>query len=260
MKHRLALASALVLASAMLIAANAPTVIHGGHGITLPPPPPTEAKPVTDDVSGHQITDPYRWLEDAKSPETRAFIDREMKYTEQYLSQVKDRPQIVTRLTELERVESYTNPYERNGVYFFSKRLPQENQSSIYMRKGLHGDDVRLVDAPKLSADQNTSVDINDIAQDGSLLVYGVREGGADEEVVKILDVNKRQDLADTLPHARYNSIDVAPDKQGLYYGKFEKTGTNVYYHKFGADPAKDEMVFGQKFGDETFGQMELID
>jgi prolyl oligopeptidase len=260
MRPRFVLAPVLLLVGFALLAANAPTVIHGGHGITLPPPPVTEAKPVTDNVSGHQITDPYRWLEDAKSPETRAFIDREMKYTEQYLDQVKNRPAIVQRLTELERVESYSNPYERNGVYFFTKRLPQENQASIYMRKGLHGEDVRLIDATKLSADQNTSVGINDISEDGSLLVYGVREGGADEEVVKLYDVNKHQELADTLPHARYNNISVAPDKQGLYYGKFEKAGTNVYYHHFGSDPAQDQLIFGKKFGDEEFGQMELID
>jgi prolyl oligopeptidase len=259
MKPRVALPFALIFAAA-LFAAYLPTVIHGGHGITLPPPPATQAKPVTDAVSGHEITDPYRWLEDAKSPATRAWIDQQMHYTEQYLDQVKDRPAIVKRLSELERVESYSNPIERNGVYFFSKRLPDENQASICMRKGLHGDDVRLVDATKLSVDQNTSVGINDVSQDGSLLVYGVREGGADEEVVKVLDVNKHQELADTLPHARYNNMDVAPDKQGLYYGKFEQTGTNIYYHRFGSDPGQDELIFGKKFGDETFGPMELID
>jgi prolyl oligopeptidase len=259
MRSRL-FASVFFFAAFSLFAANAPTAVHGGHGITLPPPPTTEAKPVTDTVSGHEITDPYRWLEDSKSPATRAFIDREMKYTEEYLDQVKNRPAIVKALTELERVESYTTPFERNGVYFFSKRMPDENQASIYMRKGLHGDDMRLVDATNLSADQNTSVGINDISQDGSLLVYGIREGGADEEVIKVLDVTKHEELPDTLPHARYNNMNIAPDKQGLYYGKFEQTGTNVYYHRFGSDPSKDELIFGKKFGDETFGPMELID
>jgi prolyl oligopeptidase len=259
MKPRV-IACLFFFAAFSVFAANAPTVIHGGHGITLPPPPTTQAKPVTDNVSGHEITDPYRWLEDGKSPQTRAWIGEQMKYTEDYLNQVKNRPGIVKRLTELERVETYTIPLERNGVYFFTKRLPEENQASIYMRKGLHGEDVRLIDATKLSADQNTSIGINDIAQDGSLLVYGIRQGGADEEVIKVLDVNKHQELPDTLPRARYNNMNLAPDKKGLYYGKFEHTGTNVYYHHFGTDPSQDQLVFGKKFGDETFGQMELID
>ncbi len=59
-----------------------------------------------------------------------------MKYTEEYLSQVKVRPEIVKRLTELVRVETYSIPHEAEGRYFFTKRLPEENQASIYMRKG----------------------------------------------------------------------------------------------------------------------------
>src|SRR5205085_1668588 len=72
--------------------ADKPSEIHAGNGITLPPAPPTEAKPVTDTVAGQPVTDPYRWLEDAKSRETRAWIDSQMRYTEGYLSKVKIRP------------------------------------------------------------------------------------------------------------------------------------------------------------------------
>src|SRR5580700_8296988 len=149
------------------IAADNPSDVKGGNGIILPPPPATEATPVTENIHGTTLTDPYRWLEDAKSPATRAWIDEQMKYTEQYLSQVKVRLEIVNELTRLERVESYSIPIERGGNYFFKKRLADENQESIYMRRGLHGQDIRLIDATKLSADQNTSVQINDISKDG---------------------------------------------------------------------------------------------
>src|SRR5438067_4055744 len=219
--------------------------IHGGHGITLPPPPPTEAKPVTDTVSGHSITDPYRWLEDQTSPETRAWIDSEMRYTQQYLSQVKLRPDIVKRLTELEPVETIGIPTERNDTYFYTKRLADENQASIYIRKGLGGSDERLIDATKLSADQNTSVHISDISKDASLLAYGVREGGADEQSVHLMDVPKRKDLADVLPRARYSGVSLSPDKQGLYYSKYEPSGTVVYYHRIGSPVESDQLVFG---------------
>ncbi len=233
--------------------------IHGGGGIELPAPPSTEKKPVTDTVAGQEITDPYRWLEDAKSPETRAWIASEVKYTDEYLSQVKIRPEIVKRLTELERVESYSTPTERRGKYFFSKRLPEENQPSIYVRKGLRGKDERLVDATRLSADQNTSVGIASISDDGTLLVYGVREGGADETVLHVLDVDKHNELPDVLPRARYSGVSFSPDKQGLYYARLETAGTVVYFHKFGQPADSDQVIFGKKFGDQTFGPMELI-
>ena len=190
----------LLLLALFAFADDKPAEVKGGNGIILPPPPPTEAKPVTENIHGTTLTDPYRWLEDAKSPATRAWIDEQMKYTEQYLSQVKIRPEIVKELTNLERVESYSIPIERGESYFFKKRLADENQGSIYVRRGLHGQDDRLVDATKLSADQNTSVQINDISKDGTLLVYGIRSGGADEESVHMLDVAKKEELPDSLP------------------------------------------------------------
>jgi prolyl oligopeptidase len=239
--------------------AEQPTPIHGGNGITLPAPPASAERPVTDDYHGTKITDPYRWLEDQDSAETRAWIDAQMRYTTSYLSQVKNRPEIEKRLTELQRVESYSTPYERNGVYFFKKRLANENQGSLYVRKGLHGADERLVDATKLSADQNTSVNINDIAKDGSLLVYGIREGGADEELVKVIDPRTKQELADSLPKARYQGIFLSPDKKGLYYSRFDGKQSEVFYHAFGSSAGSDNLLFGREFEGEKYGAMELI-
>jgi prolyl oligopeptidase len=249
---------------ALAFAADKPSEIKGGNGIILPPPPATEAKPVTDDIHGTSITDPYRWLEDAKAPATRVWIDKQMKYTEQYLSQVKIRPEIVNELTKLERVESYSIPIERGGNYFFKKRLAEENQGSLYLRHGLHGQDERLVDAKKLSADQNTSVEINDISKDGTLLVYGIRAGGADEESVHILDIDKNDvtkshPLPDSLPTARYSGVQLSPDKLGLYYARFDPAGTLVFYHQLGSPAASDKLIFGKSFEGETFGPMQLI-
>jgi prolyl oligopeptidase len=258
MKSRLAILGFVISVILLATAADVPS-IRGGNGVTLPPPPPTEAKPVTDNVNGTSMTDPYRWLEDGQSPETRAWIDSQMKYTDEYLSQVKIRPAIAKSLTDLIRVESYSVPTERHDKYFFTRRLPDENQASIYVRNGLHGTDERLVDATKMSADQNTSVHIDDISKTGDLLVYGVREGGADEQTVHLLDVAKHQDLTDVLPLARYDGISLTPDKKGIYYSKLDPAGTLVYFHQLGTPVESDTLIFGKEFNGEKFGQMELI-
>jgi prolyl oligopeptidase len=250
---------ALLLFAPVAFATDKPSEIKGGNGVVLPPPPPTEAQPVTENIHGTALTDPYRWLEDGKSPATRAWIDAQMKYTNQYLSQVKIRPAIVNELTKLERVESYSIPMERGGNYFFKKRLADENQGSIYVRHGLHGPDERLIDATKLSTDQNTSVQINDISKDGTILVYGIRSGGADEQSVRIIDVAKGQELPDSLPSARYSGVQLSPDKQGLYYARFDPTGSLVFYHTLGSPAASDELIFGKSFEGESFGPMELF-
>jgi prolyl oligopeptidase len=243
----------------LAVAADKPGGIRGGNGVTLPAPPSTTLKPMTDSVNGTSIADPYRWLEDSQSPATRAWIESQVRYTQEYLSQLKIRPAIAKRLTELVRVEEYGLPVERRGQYFFTKRMADENQASIYLRNGLHGSDQRLIDATKLSADQNTSVQIDDITKDGALLAYGVREGGADEEAVHLLDVTQRREMPDILPRARYDQISLSPDKKGVYYAKDGPTGTLVYYHRLGTPADSDQFIFGKQFGAETFGPMEII-
>ncbi len=115
------------------------------------------------------------------------------------------------------------------------------------------------MDAGKLSADQNTSVQIADISKVGDLLAYSVREGGADEEIVRLLDVNKHQDLPDVLPRARYSQINITPDKRGLYYGRDDPSGSVIYYHRLGTPADSDQVIFGKEFNGEKFGQMQLI-
>lgn len=256
---KIVLSALLLLAVSVSFAADNSATVRGGNGVALPPPPPTKAEPVTEDLHGVTVTDPYRWLEDSKSPATRAWLETQMKYTEEYLAQVKVRPEIVKRLSELVRVESYGMPTERANLYFFKKRLPEENQGSIYVREGLKGADQKLVDATKLSTDQNTSVSIADISKDGKLLVYEVREGGADEASLHLLEVKTKRELPDTFPPARYAGVALSPDEQGLYYGKFEPTGSLVFYHKLGTPVSSDEMIFGKSVGNETLGAMDLI-
>jgi len=248
----------LLCVATVLTAADVPS-IRGGNGIVLPPPPPTKAELVTETIHGVSVTDPYRWLEDSKSPATRAWLEAQMKYTEDYLSQVKIRPEVVKRLTELVRVESYSIPVEREDKYFFKKRLPEENQGSIYVRNGLRGNDERLVDASELSADQNTSVSIADVSKDGGLLVYEVREGGADEQTIHFLDTKTKTELPDVLPKARYAGVNLSPDEKGIYYAKFDPAGSLVFYHRLGTSVADDKLIFGKSFGDEQFGPMELM-
>jgi prolyl oligopeptidase len=231
-----------------------------GQSQTLPPPPASPTNPVTDDYHGIKIVDPYRWLEDAKSPQTRAWVNAQNQYTASYLSQVKIRPEIVKQLTSLERVEEYGLPVLRAGKYFFRKRLAGENQASIYLRAGWRGEDHRLVDATKLSQDQNTSIEIEDVSKDGRLLVYGVRQGGSDNRSIQILDVDKDEKLPDVLPAGRYFSVVLSPDGKGLYYSLYNPAGSHVFFHTLGQSQPDDKKIFGGEYRGEKLGPLDLID
>jgi prolyl oligopeptidase len=233
--------------------------VRGGNGVALPDSPDTSKHPVTDTLHGDAITDDYRWLEKQHDPETRSWIDEQNAYTDSYLQQVTIRPQIKAELTKLERVETYSIPMNRGNAYFFKKRLAEENQGSIYLRHGVGSADERLVDASKLSADQNASVGILDVTNDGSLLAYGIRQGGADEQEVHLIDVATRKELPDRLSSQRYLGMQISPDKKGLYYAVFHHSGTLVYWHAFGTDQAADKMIFGKEYKGEPLGELDLI-
>lgn len=233
--------------------------VRGGNGVVLPDPPETAKHPVTETVQGDTITDDYRWLEQQHDPDTRSWIDEQNAYTDSYLHQVTIRPEIQAELTKLERVDTYSMPTKRGDLYFFKKRLADENQASIYVRHGATGADERLVDAGKLSADQNTSVNILDVTNDGSLVAYGIRQGGADEQEVRVMDVTSRKEVADRLPTQRYMGVQISPDKTGLYYAVFHHSGTLVYWHALGTDVSADKVIFGKEYKGEPLGELDLI-
>jgi prolyl oligopeptidase len=233
--------------------------IHGREGITLPSPPPVEADPVTDDYFGTKITDSYRWLEDAKSTQTRAFIDAENAYTSRYLKQARIRSQIVDDLDPLENVSETTTPWERAGNYFFERRLAGEQQFSIYVRHGWTGKDERLVDPAAMSRDTNTSVSIEGVSRDGGLLAYALKEGGADENSVHILDVKTKKTLEDELPAARYTGLEFAPNGKSIYYARNNKEGTLLFQHVMGTRPSRDILVFGREYRGEELGPSDLF-
>ena len=233
--------------------------IHGREGITLPPPPSVEAIPVADDYFGTKIPDGYRWLEDAKSPETRAFIGAQNAYTGRYLKQARIREQIVDDLDALQNVSVMGAPMTRANSFFFRKRLAGEQQSSIYVRQGWTGKDERLIDPAKLSRDPNTSVSIQDVSRDGTLLAWSLRQGGADETDVHFLNVKTGKMLEDELPAARYESVVFAPNGASIYYARNNRQGTLLYQHVLGTRISRDTLLFGREFRGELLGGNDLF-
>jgi len=251
-----------LLASLLLCALASPSLaqsIRTGDGFLLGSPPAVEAHPVTDNYFGIKIVDSYRWLEDAKSPETRAFIDDENAYTARYLKSLRIRPDAVDGLTALEAVSHWTMPIQRGANYYFMKRLSDEGQASIYMRRGWTGKDERLLDPAVLSRDPNTSIELADVSRDGSLVAYHVREGGADETTVRIYDIKAKKNLEDELPAGIYWSVDFAPNGKGLYYTRTNKQGSLLYLHTFGTRTSRDTLIFGHEFYDEPLGPIDIV-
>ncbi len=240
---------AISLAGAVVVSAEGPNVET---------PPATRRDDVVDTLHGVKIPDPYRWLEDQSSPETRAWIKAQNDYSEPILHALPGREQLERRLTELLKVDVVNVPLERNGRYFFAKRHADQDQFVIYMRQGLQGADEVLLDPHPLSADHTTSEDLLDVSQDGTTLAYGIRQGGQDEVEIRFLNVDTRKDLSDRLPKGRYFGAAIKPDKSGFYYSKHTDEGPRAYYHVMGTDPTGDSEIFGKGYSTDYILEVDL--
>ena len=241
-------------AAFLMAAAAAPALAADtGYAKADSKPPATRAEATADTYNGVSVADPYRWLEDQNSPETRAWIDEQNKYSEGILHALPGRDAIRKRLGELLKVESIGSPTEANGRYFFSKRLPDQDLAVLYVRKGVTGKDEVLIDPHPLSSDHRTSVHLVDVQRDGSLVGYGVQVGGEDESTIRFREVDTGRDLPDVLPRARYSGVSITPDRKLVYYAKHGKEGPRVYVHTMGSDPSTDRKIFGDAYGPEKY-------
>ncbi len=250
MKTRIRFRAVALVAAAMAMMGAMP-LAGQAQSRGVPKPPVTRRDSVVDVMWGIRIPDPYRWLENQTSPETRAWIKTEDDYTHSILSKLPGRAALIKRLTALENVDVTRMPAERNGRYFYMRRLQGQDLFSICVRDGLEGKGRVLVNPAPMSANHTTTVQLLAISNDGSLIAYGIRRGGADQVEVKFRKVDSGRDLADVLPSTRYFGANFTPDMKGFYYARQDAAGPRVYYHAMGGNPAADRMIFGQGYGQD---------
>lgn len=214
-------------------------------------PPIARRDDVKEVLHGVTVEDPYRWLEDQNSPETREWINAENAYTKSLIGNLPTRPYIAKRLGELLKVDNYKTVFERNGRYFYAERKADQDQFVLMMRKTATAAPEILVDPHPLSPDHSTSVNFSDVSEDGMLMAYDVRKGGADEIEIHLLNVNTKKELPDHLPAARYFNVSIVPDKSGFYYDIMTTEGPRVRWHKMGTDVKDDTEIFGKGYGPE---------
>jgi len=247
-RHRLR--TAVAFAGALLAMASNPVSCFAQGKTASNGCPPAARKDGTKEmIHGVSIADPYRWLEDQNSAETRAWIEAEDRCTSAALDSFHGKAAITKRLSELMKVDSVGLPWERNGRYFFAKRRADQDLFVTYRRNGASGVEEVLIDPHSLSADHSTSAGLMDVSHDGSLAAYFVRAGGQDEVTVKFLDTNTRKNLADELPKGNYDGISIEPDNRDLYYARETEQGPRVFHHVMGTPAAQDKEIFGKGYG-----------
>ena len=236
------------------------TILWAGRGNDIPKtskPPETKRVEVTDTLHGVTISDPYRWLEDQDSPETRKWIDDQNAYTHSIIDRYPGREDLKKQISSLLRIDTISAPSHRGHRYFFTRRKADQNLTVLYVRE--NGADTVLVDPNPMTPDGSISAAMMGLSDDGKLIAYGLRKGGADEVQVTLLDVDAKKPVADVFPTARYGGFQITPDDKAFYYTKYtNKVGPRVYYHVIGADPKNDKELFGSQYGPTEFVGVQL--
>ena len=229
------------------------------------PDPSKESKPfrypvarkddVTDVYHGVKVADPYRWLEDPDSAETRAWVEAENKVTFGYLESIPARSALKERLTQLWNYEKFSTPSQYAGRYFYSRNTGLQNQSVLLSADSLTADPRPLIDPNTLSADGTVALSGTSVSDDGKLIAYGIASAGSDWNVWKVRDVASGEDRDDVLQWIKFSGASWSKDGRGFYYGRFPEPEAGaslkapnyfqkLYYHKLGTPQSADVLVY----------------
>ena len=215
--------------------------------------PSTRTVDQVDTYHGTKVPDPYRWLEDDTSAETAAWVEAQNKVTFSYLEKIPYRAQLLKRLNSLYDYAKYSTPSRKGEHYFFTRNSGLQNQSVLYIQRGLEGAPEVLIDPNTWSADGTVRLAGYEASKDGTLLAYAVSRSGSDWQELNVLDLTTRKPLADKVEWVKVS--DIAWRDRGFYYSRYptpakgkERSSVNenhqVFYHRVGAPQAEDTLVF----------------
>jgi prolyl oligopeptidase len=216
--------------------------------------PPAVRGSVVDDYHGTRVEDPYRWMEEIDSAQTRAWVSAEGQLTERYLAAIPAREAIRKRVAALYDFERFGVPFHEGGRYFYTRNTGVQDQSVLYVTASLDAPASVALDPNTLSADGSRIVTGYVASRDGQLLAYGVSESGSDWADWHVRDLASGQDLPDVLRFTKYYPPEFSLDGKGLYYSAFpapaagqelatQDLDNGLYYHALGTPASADHKI-----------------
>ncbi|MFT2091368.1 prolyl oligopeptidase family serine peptidase [Paraglaciecola sp. 2405UD69-4] len=213
---------------------------------TKPNYPDSKQHIVIDELHGHKIADPFRWLEEDYSPETRKWIESQQVFAEAQLSNLPTYSEFNELLNRMSKSTKNATPLLK-GDYLFVWKHPAESNAWKYFVKDKVGKERVLLDPYEFSNEGTARVEILDISSDGKMVAYGLTLTGADEQEVRFRNVVTGKDLKTVLPYGLYNQLEFKQDGSGFFYVKRTRDESElIYEHRFGTKLNDDKVIFGQ--------------
>lgn len=221
-------------------------------------PPKARVDNVTDEYFGVKITDPYRWMEDLKTEETRDWMKAHADYAQDYLERLPMRDEILKRLNEVSNASVRVGGIRQRGnLFFYIRRAPDENDFKLYVREGLTGAERLLIDPNKVLTDgKRYSLDGWSVSQDGKYVSYSIAAGGSEEAELRVVEVANGKDMGERIDRIVDNPGSWLTDGKSFFVQRRPKLPENApatekyqkfrtFLHRLGANPDEDKPVFG---------------
>lgn len=215
--------------------------------------PETKTVDTTDTYFGTTVKDEYRWLEDDNADDTKAWVKAQNEVTFGYLENIPYRDAIRDRYEDIFNYPKVGAPFKAGEYYFFNKNSGLQNQSVIYIQKGLDGKPEVFLDPNAINAEGTTSINLVGISKDNKYVAYARSDGGSDWQKMYVMEIATKKQLDDELNWVKFSGA--SWHKDGFFYSRYpapaageELKGNNqfhsVYYHKLGDDQSKDKLVY----------------
>jgi prolyl oligopeptidase len=221
-------------------------------------PPETPVREVKDNFFGTEVSDPYRWLEDLKSPEVSSWMHAQDDYTRAVLERIPDREKLRARIAQLDDSGVRVNGLQSfGGRLLYLKQSTGEDNRKLYVRDGVGGAERLLLDPQTRTANGvHYSIDYFQASPDGKLVAVGISPGGSENSVLHVLDVSSGKEAGPSIDRAQFGAVYWLADNHSFFYNRLKKPGpddlrssyylnSKDYLHHIGDDPEKDVAVFG---------------
>ena len=215
--------------------------------------PDTRRTDQVDDYFGTKITDPYRWLEDDNSAETKEWVKVENELTQSYLSQIPNRDLVKKRIQELYNYPRTSPPYRAGNNYYYTRNDGLQNQAVYFYKTGIEGKEQVFLDPLIFSKDGTASVSMVGFNKKRDKVAISVSQSGSDWQTMYVMDVATRKLLSDSIHWIKFSEAAWAGD--GFFYSRYseprkgqelsgENQGQKIFYHKLGTDQSKDKLIY----------------
>jgi len=209
-----------------------------------------------DEVHGVKIADPFRWLEDVDSAETKTWVGAQNKVTFDFLKNLPKRDSIKQRLQELLNFPRYSLPGKTGGRYFYTYNTGLQNQSPLFVKDTLTAEGRLVIDPNTMSKDGTVALSTIAPSEDGKWVGYGIARAGSDWNEFRVRDLATGQDTDDVINWVKFSGFSWAKDSSGFFYSRYPEprregnqvfsdlANQKIYFHRLGAKQADDLLVY----------------